>query len=627
MKCNNITCLLAMLLVFTVSSCKISKRSKLNDEPLYVQAEEMHLNDYVIDKIEDKACVKLKGSTGTASFNFDYPSGYYDIDASYLAESVGQNTYTLYIAGNQIVAWLGKTRDDQWHYLSEQKWHAPRHIRINQGDEVRIDALSEKGSMVIFDYLKFSPSNRNTKPAGHGTLSPTPVHAAPEILASPNDYLTVFPEEYEHAIKNPLKGFRAYQLDHEYGTLIKTYFKWNELENSINDGLDKIMETCNVRWKDYEKTNMKAIPRVYLDWPGQKSGWPADMVDRDYTSDQFKERVVALIKKLGQAWDNDPRVAFVEMGLVGEWGEQEFPDTREDIKEAIAAQFHESFKNKLVMIRWPNTYNDHLYNFGYYWDSFAHLDQEYYTFHVHKTSPKWKTAVIGGEPAYNWGNANIQPGTNPDASLKNQVHRDYIIDRIRKLHANHLGWISEYNHQDEQVRKGAEIMQKAFGYRLILTEVTYPKTIQADAPFIFSFKVKNTGSTPFYYNWPVEVSLLDPISKAVVWKEQCTDLDIRSWLPGDDWDASFNAYATPAETYTVNQTITITGVPSGEYILALAILDPAGNLPCARFAIKNYYKGGRHPIGKLGVNQSIADFQLHDFDDVQSDNSLHYLYN
>ena len=119
-------------------------------------------------------------------------------------------------------------------------------------------------------------------------------------------------------------------------------------------------------------------------WSGKKRYWPADMTTGDFTSDQFKQRVIALIKKLGQAWDNDSRVAYVEMGLIGEWGEMEWPDTNDEIKAAIAAQFMASFQNKLVMIRWPNTYNDDIYNFGYYWDSFAHIDQEYYAFHLNQ---------------------------------------------------------------------------------------------------------------------------------------------------------------------------------------------------------------------------------------------------
>lgn len=535
----------------------------------------------------------------------------------------------MYIAENPIVTWLSMDRDDQWHKLSEQKWHVPHNIQINKGDEIKIDALSENGSFVSLDNVIFTESTCLNSPLTSSSKAQKHDQTFRPSMTSEKDLITIYPEEYNHAIKNPFKGFRTNTQDHEYGTLIKYYFKWNELENLASDDVNKIMSTCNIRWLGIEKNNIKAIPRVYLEWPGQRrrSEWPADMVTGDYTSIQFKERVIALIKKLGQAWDNDSRVAYVEMGLIGQWGEMEFSDTNDEIKEAIAAQFSASFQNKLVMIRWPNTY--HIYNFGYYWDSFAHHDQEYYAFHVNNTSPKWETAFIGGEVAYDWGNLNIQPGESPDISLKNTVHRDYIIDMIRKLHANHLGWISKYNHNDLDVRTGAELMQKALGYRLVITEVSYPKKIHTDTAFSFSFKVKNTGSSPFYYKWPIEVSLLDPNTKQVLWKKQLKDTDIRTWLPGDDWDDTTNVYKIPAVTYTISQTLMLSDLVSGEYIFALAILDPAGNSPSSRFAIKNYYNGGRHPIGMVGINKCIEKFELDAgaFVDLKSDKSLLYTIN
>ncbi|MFC1760714.1 DUF4832 domain-containing protein [Planctomycetota bacterium] len=588
-----------------------------------IEAENMNLTQYQIEKNGPRSYVRLTSLTGIAQFEFSLPSGKYDIDVCYLSESVGQNTYAMYIANNQIVAWLGKDRDDQWHRLSEQKWHAPHHIAINKGDEIRIEALSDNGSFAIFDYIKFTASDQLSSPTPTKNI-PTPPRATTGVPTPQADVITIYPSEYAWAIKNPLKGFRPNKQDHEYGTLIKNYFKWNQLENQASDDVAKIKAVCDRKWNGIENKNIKIIPRVYLAWPGQKGGWPADMTTGDFTSDEFKQRVIALIKKLGQAWDNDARVAYIEMGLIGEWGEMEFPDTTDDIKEAIAAQFSASFQNKRVMIRWPNTYNDHIYNVGYYWDSFAHHDQEYCGFHINNTTPKWKTAVIGGEVAYNWGNVQIQPGQNPDESLTNPVHRDYIIDRIRKLHANHLGWIANYDQSDARVRAGADIMQKALGYRFVISEVTYPKRVDNDTHFTISFKVKNTGSSPFYYKWPVEVSLLDRNTKQVVWKKQCTNIDIRNWMPGDQWGNSTHSYTIPAETYTVHQTLLLSGVSSGEYILALAILDPAGNRPCARFAINNYYHGGRHPIGRVGINHTIDSFSITGFDDLQSDKSLLY---
>jgi hypothetical protein len=290
----------------------------------------------------------------------------------------------------------------------------------------------------------------------------------------------------------------------------------------------------------------------------------------------------------------------------------------------MAAEFAASFTNKLVMIRWPNTYNDDVYNFGYYWDSFAHHDQAYCGFHIANTGPKWKTAVIGGETAYDWGNRNIQPGESPDVSLTRSIHRDYIVETIRKLHANHVGWISNYDQNNEEVRAGAEMVQKALGYRFVITEFSYPKQVGEQRPFTVAFKVKNVGSSPFYYNWPVEISLLDPVSKKPIWKKVCSDVDIRKWLPGDAWDRVRAAYAIPAEAYTVNQTFDVSDVAAGEYILAIAILDPGGNLPSARFAIKNYYNGGRHPMGKVGIEHALSSPEVGDFDDLKGDHTLYY---
>lgn len=593
-------------LFLIVATPVLSSFGQARDAKNRVQAEDMSLTNYKVDSSESTTFIKLTSSTGVAKFRFDLPSGKYDIDARYMAEKIGQNTYAMYLNGVQIISWLGKNRDDQWHMQSEQKWHSPKNIAINTGDEISIETLSGKGSLAILDYVEFTESDK-----GNSTTK--------------EDLVTIYPEEYSRAIRNPLKGFRSsYEKEHEYGTLFKSYIRWNEIENVATDDVAKIITVCNAKWKGIEGRNLKAIPRIYLDWPRKESGWPSDMKVGDYTSDQFKQRVIALIKKLGKAWDNDSRVAYVEMGLIGEWGEMEFPDTRDDIKSAIAAQFSASFQNKLVMIRWPNTYNDDIYNFGYYWDSWGHYDQKYYSYHLNNLSPKWKTAVIGGEAAYDWGNWLIQPGRNPDSTVSKPIHRDYMIDEIRKLHGNHMGWIASYNQNDESVRAGAEPLQIAMGYRFVITEVTYPKKIDNDKAFNVSIKIINTGSSPFYYNWPVEVSLLDAKTKQPVWKTTFKNIDIRNWLPGDKWNSDKDIYAIPADVNAINQTFQFSGVPPGEYIIALAILDPAGNRPSARFAVKNYYNGGRHPIGRLGVGKSITSFSITNFDDIQRDKSLSY---
>ena len=55
-------------------------------------------------------------------------------------------------------------------------------------------------------------------------------------------------------------------------------------------------------------------------------------------------------------------------------------------------------------------------------------------------------------------------------------------------------------------------------------------------------------------------------------------------------------------------------------------LDPAGNLPCARFSVANYFTGGRHPIGQIGAGMRLAaaEWDPATFDDPGQDRTLRY---
>ncbi|MFC1716585.1 DUF4832 domain-containing protein, partial [Candidatus Poribacteria bacterium] len=207
-------------------------------------------------------------------------------------------------------------------------------------------------------------------------------------------------------------------------------------------------------------------------------------------------------------------------------------------------------------------------------------------------------------------------------------HREFFIDAVRWLHCNHVGWVANYDHGDAEARAGAAEVQKALGYRFVLESVHYPGKVSADQTLEVRFSIRNTGSGPLYYNWPVEVSLLKPDSREVVWSDVFADLDTRKWLPGEQWNKESQAYDVPPQSYHIDGEFQLpASIPKGEYILALAILDPAGMLPSVRFAIRNYYNGGRHPIGRIGVDTTVLQNELDDqeFDDPAKDRSLHYV--
>jgi hypothetical protein len=105
-------------------------------------------------------------------------------------------------------------------------------------------------------------------------------------------------------------------------------------------------------------------------------------------------------------------------------------------------------------------------------------------------------------------------------------------------------------------------------------------------------------------------------------------VDIRKWLPGEDWDSAAFAYRHPAVPHRDEGQVTLPAdLKPGQYLLALAILDRQGGMmPSARFALVNYFRGGWHPLGFIGIGQTPQDAALKNipFDDPAFDDSLHY---
>ncbi|MFZ4402081.1 MAG: DUF4832 domain-containing protein [Bacteroidales bacterium] len=504
-------------------------------------------------------------------------------------------------------------------------------------------------------------------------------------------------DEYSHAFRNPMKGLREFfspgidkireEYPYPYGSLIKEYMQWNMIEDKATDCVDKILDYSNKRWKGVQDINMKVIPRVYLIWvepwhggksknvnnPNDMKGyhWPSDMpgeispykqikgstgayvdsIDKftpitgGYFDPAFPERVEKLVEKLGKAWDNDPRVAYVEMGIIGEWGEQHDPDLSTywaphdepkhvlnrtwipGMEKVLGDAFSKAFKYKKVMVRYAYEFKD--YKFGIYWDSWSQpqeIDRGYEE--MIKRGDYWKTQPIGGEITWNWG--DLAKFKRFENVVADPYFRNYTIGQIRNLHCNHLGGITWANYNDSSFKCNAELLQKSLGYRFVISEFSYSKNINSRNEFDISFKVSNTGSSPFYYNWPIEISLLNADTHKKVWGTILKDINISNWLPGENWDAISNKYRIPAPIYVVNKKLMLNlKLSDCKYIVAISVLDPAGMLPSLRFANKNYFTGGYHPIGYIGLGLQINDYVISDneFDDIQNDKTLKYKLN
>jgi len=454
-------------------------------------------------------------------------------------------------------------------------------------------------------------SGGNTPRAGSGG------NAAGGSGGSVGEEIVIQPRPSDEAFANPLAGFRPdLGNSNHYATLFRQYIKWNELENSESDGVDKIQAFCDAAWKDLPQKNAKVIPRVYLDWPGSGSYWPSDLTSGDFTSAAFKARLVRLITRLGQVWDKDARVAFIQTGLIGQWGEQHDPAPTGDLAAQMGAAFASAFPHKLLENRYPGAFSQ---PWGIYWDSFG-CDQNA---QMHALGSRYASAPYEGEIAYDY----CKPaGQSPLDDLSKPENTSKIVNLVRDFHTTALGWIADAPYESETAA-GTDALQKAFGYRFVIDEARFPARAHAGSSLGLTLQITNTGSAPFYYRFPLEVSLLDSASHLPVWKGIADSVDVRAWLPGDAWDAAAQRYMTPAPSNQVSISLPLPAeLASGEYLVAVTILDPASMLPAVRFAIANYFAGGRHPLGYVGVDVDATHREVDaaQFSSLAADTSLHY---
>ena len=501
-----------------------------------------------------------------------------------------------------------------------------------------------------------------------------------------NNTVTVLPYEYYRPIRNPMMGLREFfapgrdvkraEYPYPYGTLIREYMQWNKMENVASDGVDKMIAYSNHRWKGIEDINMKVVPRVFIVWmepehagdyyindpniPDDIFGehWASDMppqtkpadltqaITGGYFTPEFPNRVKAFVEKLGKAWDNDPRVAFVEMAIIGEWGEHHDPDISTywpphdhpelghianrtwipGIEKVLGDAFTENFKNKKVVVRYAYDFKD--YEFGIEWDVWGVPEEQERGYNqMKKLGDRWKTQVFEGEFGFI---GSFLKYKNVDELVADKEMMKHVVETLRNLHCSFLGGITWSNFSDPVNAINYDLVQSNIGYRYLISEFKYPTKIETDKSFNISFQVKNTGAAPMYYNWPVEIALLKADTKEKVWGKTLNDVDIRNWLPGEDWDEVKMKYLKEPDTYTINENLTLDAViPEGKYIISIAVLDPAGMLPSLRFATINYFEGGRHPMGYVGVDKEIDEYEINaeEFFNLGMDKTLKYKLN
>jgi hypothetical protein len=409
---------------------------------------------------------------------------------------------------------------------------------------------------------------------------------------------------------NPLKGFMPYAGS--YST-IPYSMEWFYIPlNAVMTGPDRYDWTAlEDQLNAIAGRGHQAALRFYLDYPGKPSGVPQYLFDEglachsypdygnngtscspDYANQHLDAALDEFIAAFGQRYDGDPRIGFIELGLLGFWGEWHtypyngqaqpqnwfaLPAEQNRLMDGYLAAFHRT----RLLVRYPapcngcsvaGTDNASL-PLGYHDDSFA-LETDAGSLGWHfmdlmaqgGATGKWRSQPIGGElrpeiqacifdlpydcPDIEAGGDNGVYGADDFAVTLGETHASWLL--------NQTAFAPGYS---GAALTRAVAASQALGYQFTVTSAAIePAGGQAHAgtpapaaerAVLVGARIEDTGAAPFYYNWPVQIAAVDTSGQVVgsAWPR----FDLATVQPGApaQFTVDLRIHAKPAETYSI----------------------------------------------------------------------------
>ena len=336
------------------------------------------------------------------------------------------------------------------------------------------------------------------------------------------EYNPDVPEIEHNPMKGWMPGYRGinsdfpYSIDHFYIRLSHVYKDWDDFDwTAFEDELDRI--TGGGR---------HVVCRFWIYYPNQTTGLPDFLSSEvplysdgspDWNDETLMLAMEEFIAEFGERYDGDDRIAMIEAGLYGKWGEwHTYPETERQMTQANKDRLLIAYKNAfdtthigLRQSHHASTYELKM-SVGYYDDSFA--------YHTLCTGSwcSWNGNIVPDGITHNYKYHPFAGELRPEiqSTIFNAWPNDTSDGKedletcIRTTRLSFMKAFFLYRDIPTPTQwENALKAHKMMGYEFYVNEVQFSS--DAESNVHVDVKIQNTGIAPFYYNWDVEFAAIN----------------------------------------------------------------------------------------------------------------------
>lgn len=378
-------------------------------------------------------------------------------------------------------------------------------------------------------------------------------------------------QEGEKPAANPLKGWVCWGENLSAGAglslaYVPVYWSEAEPEKGVYD-FDGLEEKYHFR--EWREQGTRVILRVVLDspsdegemnipqWLYEEMGGDGAWYENDYGSGfspnyenaLLKQYHGKFIKALGERYNEDPQIAFIQLGSLGHWGEwhvheesgiRQFPDST--VTDGYVRDYLEAFGKKKLLLRRPYGIVQEA-GLGLYNDSFGDpaaqeewldwIQNGYISSQNGQELPGapdfWKKAPSGGEFS-----------TSHDMGWYFGENFHTTLRYLKESHTTFLGPnIPEKEDVTEERWENAEKFAQEMGYCFTVrsSRLKYQRGRDKRIEILF----ENIGTAPFYEDWEVRIALKDENGQTM-W-QQDFPAELSAWQKQENFSRTLEGTA------------------------------------------------------------------------------------